>query len=338
MADPRFYAAALPLTLKELAELSRAEMRGDADAVFKDAAPLAQAGPDHVSFLDNMHYADAFGTSKAGACIVRPGMEKKAPADMSLLLTDDPYDGYARVARAFYPPPPPSAAVSSHAVIDLSATLGRDCQVDAGAVIGAGAEIGQRCRIGAHAVIGDGVVLGDDCLIGPSASLAYALVGNRVIIHAGARIGQDGFGFAPGAEGHLKVPQLGRVIIGDDVEIGANTTIDRGTGPDTVIGEGAKIDNLVQIAHNVRVGRGCMMAALVGISGSTTIGDFAMIGGQVGFAGHLRIGNGVRIAAQSGLMRDVEAGKTVGGSPAVPMRQWLRGVARLERLAMKKGG
>ena len=338
MADPRFYVAARPLTLKELAELSQAEMRGDADAVFTDVAPLAQAGPDHVGFLDNMRYADAFSASKAGACIVRPDMEKKAPADMALLLTDDPYGGYARVAQAFYPPPPPSAAVSSEAVIDETASLGRDCRVDAGAVIGPGAEIGHRCHIGAHAVIGEGVVLGDDCLIGPSASLACALVGKRVIIHAGACIGQDGFGFAPGAQGHLKVPQLGRVIIEDDVEIGANTTIDRGTGPDTVIGEGAKIDNLVQIAHNVRVGRGCMMAAQVGISGSTTVGDFAMIGGQAGFAGHLRIGNGVRIAAQSGLMRDVEAGKTVGGSPAVPMRQWLRGVARLERMAMKKGG
>ncbi|MCH7485981.1 MAG: UDP-3-O-(3-hydroxymyristoyl)glucosamine N-acyltransferase [Proteobacteria bacterium] len=338
MADPRFYVAALPLTLKELAELSRAEARGDADAVFTDVAPLAQAGPDHVSFLDNMRYADAFSASKAGACIVRPDMEKKAPEDMALLLTDDPYGGYARVARAFYPPPPPSAAVSSLAVIDETASLGRDCRVDAGAVIGPGAEIGHRCHIGAHAVIGEGVVLGDDCLIGPSASLACALVGKRVIIHAGACIGQDGFGFAPGAQGHLKVPQLGRVIIEDDVEIGANTTIDRGTGPDTVIGEGAKIDNLVQIAHNVRVGRGCMMAAQVGISGSTTVGDFSMIGGQAGFAGHLRIGDGTRIAAQSGLMRDVEAGSTVGGSPAVPMRQWLRGVARLERMAKKKGG
>ena len=338
MADPRFYVAARPLTLKELAEHSQAEARGNPDAVFTDVAPLAQAGPDHVSFLDNMRYADAFRASKAGACVVRPDMEKKAPADMALLLTDDPYGGYARVARAFYPPPPPSAAVSSQAVIDETASLGRDCRVDAGAVIGPGAEIGHRCQIGAHAVIGEGVVLGDDCLIGPSASLACALVGKRVIIHAGACIGQDGFGFAPGAQGHLKVPQLGRVIIEDDVEIGANTTIDRGTGPDTVICEGAKIDNLVQIAHNVRVGRGCMMAAQVGISGSTTVGEFAMIGGQVGFAGHLRIGDGASIAAQSGLMRDVEAGSTVGGSPAVPMRQWLRGVAHLERMAKKKGG
>lgn len=338
MADPRFYDTPPPLTLKDLADLAQAEIRGDAEAIFTDVAALETAGHDHVSFLDNVRYSDAFAASKAGACIVSPGMEKKAPANMALLLTDDPYRGYARVAHAFYPPAQPSTAVSTQAVIDDTASLGRDCLVGPGAVIGAGAEIGQRCRIGAHAVIGAGVVLGDECLIGPSASLAYALVGKRVIIHAGARIGQDGFGFAPGAQGHLKVPQLGRVIIEDDVEIGANTTIDRGSGPDTVIGEGAKIDNLVQIAHNVRIGRGCMMAAQVGISGSTTLGDFAMIGGQVGFAGHLHIGDGVSIAAQSGLMRDVEAGMTVGGSPAVPMRQWLRSVSRLERMGMKKGG
>ena len=337
MADHRFYDAARPLTLKELAEISQAEIRGEPGAVFTDVAPLAQAGPEHVSFLDNMHYADAFSASKAGACIVRPDMEKKAPSAMALLLTDDPYGGYARVARTFYPPSPPSAALSSLAVIDETASLGRDCRVDPGAVIGPGAEIGHRCHIGAHAVIGEGVVLGDDCLVGSSVSLACALVGKRVIIHAGACVGQDGFGFAPGAQGHLKIPQLGRVIIEDDVEIGANTTIDRGTGPDTVIGAGAKIDNLVQIAHNVRVGRGCMMAAQVGISGSTTVGDFAMIGGQAGFAGHLRIGDGARIAAQSGLMRDVEAGSTVGGTPAVPMRRWLRGVAHLESMARKKG-
>jgi UDP-3-O-[3-hydroxymyristoyl] glucosamine N-acyltransferase len=337
MADPRFYDTPLPLTLKDLADLTQAEMRGDAEAIFTDVAPLEAAGHDHVSFLDNRRYTDAFRASKAGACIVSPDMEKKAPAGMALLLTDDPYRGYARVAHAFYPPPP-STAVSTQAVIDETASLGPDCLVGPGAVIGPGAEIGRRCRIGAHSVIGAGVVLGDDCLIGPSASLAYALVGKGVIIHAGACIGQDGFGFAPGAQGHLKVPQLGRVIIGDDVEIGANTTIDRGSGPDTVIGAGAKIDNLVQIAHNVRIGQGCMMAAHVGISGSTTIGDFAMIGGQVGFAGHLQIGDGVRIAAQSGLMRDVESGMTVGGSPAVPMRQFLRGVARLERMGMKKGG
>ncbi len=333
MADPRFYVAARPLTLKELAEHSQAEVRGDPDAVFTDVAPLAQAGPDHVSFLDNMRYADAFSASKAGACIVRPDMEKKAPADMSLLLTEDPYDGYARVAQAYYPPPPPSAAVSSQAVIDETASLGRDCLVDTGAVIGPGAEIGHRCHIGAHAVIGEGVVLGDDCLIGPSASLACALVGKRVIIHAGACIGQDGFGFAPGAQGHLKVPQLGRVIIEDDVEIGANTTIDRGALDDTVVGAGTKIDNLVQVAHNVRIGRNCLIMAQVGIAGSTVVQDDAILAGQAGLADHLTVGAGARVAAQSGVIGDIPAGATVSGYPARNHREVLRNAAALKRLA-----
>ena len=159
-----------------------------------------------------------------------------------------------------------------------------------------------------------------------------------MLIHAGVRIGQDGFGFATGAEGHVKVPQLGRVIIGDDVEIGANTTIDRGAGPDTVIGAGTQIDNLVQIGHNVVLGRGCVVVAQVGISGSTKVGDYVVIGGQVGLAGHLSIGNKVRIAAQSGVMRDVAEGETVGGSPATTMRDWLRRVAIVDRLARKGKG
>lgn len=177
-----------------------------------------------------------------------------------------------------------------------------------------------------------GVAVGPSCRIGAGAVLQNCLVGARVIIHPGVRVGQDGFGFAPGPGGHLKVPQLGRVLIEDDVEIGANTTIDRGTGPDTVIGAGTKIDNLVQIAHNVRLGRGCIVVSQVGISGSTEIGDFVMIGGQAGLTGHLHVGAGARIAAQSGVMRDIEPGTEVGGSPAKPVKAWLKEVATLERL------
>ncbi len=340
MADPRFYSVAGPFTLKKLAGISQAQIGGDADsdALFSDVAPLASAGPDHVAFLDNRRYLDAFMTTKAGACLVHPDLAPKGPRGTALLLTPEPYRGYARVACAFYPAAPPEAAVAPSAVVDDTAALGAGCRVEAGAVIGAGAQIGRRCHIGANAVIGDGVVLGDDCVVGRLASLACCIVGARVVIHAGVRIGEDGFGFAVGGQEPLKVPQLGRVLIEDDVEIGANSTIDRGSGPDTVIGAGTKIDNLVQIAHNVQLGRSCMVVAQVGISGSTTVGESVMMGGQAGLTGHLRIGSGARIAAQSGVMRDVEPGADVGGSPAAPVRQWLRGVAVVERMARKKGG
>lgn len=338
MPDPRFYSVAGPFALKRLAEIAGAEIAGRADpeALFADVAPLSSAGPDDVGFLDNKRYVDAFSRSGAGACLVHPDYAVKAPSGMALLLTEEPYHGYAHVARAFHPITPPDPVIAASAVIDPSASVGTGCRIDPGAVIGANSDIGERCHIGANACIGVGVVLGADCFIGAAASLTHSLVGERVTVHAGARIGQDGFGFALGAKGHTKVVQLGRVVIEDDVEIGANTAIDRGTGPDTVIGAGTKIDNLVQIAHNVRLGRGCIVVSQVGISGSTTVDDFAMFGGQAGLTGHLHIGAGARIAAQSGVMRNLPPKAEVGGSPAMPIRTWLRGVAAVERLARKR--
>ena len=338
MADPRFFRVAGSFTLKQLAEIAGAEMVAGAgeDSVFTDVAPLASAGPDQISFLDNKRYVRVFANSRAGACLVDPAHAAKAPPTMAPLLSKDPYESYARVAQAFYPDPALEPQLAAGATIDPTARIGEGSRIDEGAVIGARVEIGVGCHVGAGAVIGEGVVIGEDTVIGPLASLSHCIIGARVLLHPGARIGQRGFGFAMASSGHVKVPQLGRVIVHDDVEIGANSTIDRGTGPDTVIGPGCMIDNLVQIGHNVQLGRGCVVVAQAGISGSTVLDDFVVVAAQAGLTGHLKIGKGVQIAAQSGVMRDVEAGLRICGAPAVPVRQFFRQVATLQRLAEAK--
>ena len=345
MSDPIFFPRAAPVPLSLVLEWSQAPAPAGADLArtFSSAGPLDLAGPDCISFLDNARYAGALAATGAGAVLVAPRHAARVPVGTVALVVEDPYHAYARVVARLHPEAvrPQSVfgakGISPGAFVHPDARLEAGVDVDPGAVIGPRAEIGAGTLIAAHAVIGPDVRIGRDCSIGPHASLVHCLAGNRVIIHAGARIGQDGFGFAMGPRGHLKVPQIGRVVIQDDVEIGANSTIDRGANRDTLIGEGTKIDNLVQIGHNVVIGRHCVIVALTGISGSTKLGDFVVIGGQAGVAGHMDIGAGAQIAAQAGVMTDVPAGGRWGGTPARPMREFFRTLAGIEKLLRNSG-
>lgn len=338
MADPRFFQRSGPFTLGHLASVTGAQIgRGDADLLIHDVAPLDSAGPGHLSFLDNIRYRDAFRASKAAAAFVVPELANDAPDGMALLVTKTPYKANALAAQAFYPDVWPEPAIAKTATIHPEARIGQGCIIEDNVVIAAGAEIGNGCWIEANTVIGRNVTLGQRCRIGANATLSHCQIGQATRLYPGVRVGQDGFGFAIDPAGYIKVPQLGRVIIGDHVEIGANTTIDRGASSDTVIGDGTWIDNLVQLGHNVRIGRGCVIVAQTGIAGSTVIDDYVFMGGQVGIAGHLKVGKGAKIAAQSGVMRDVSPGTEMMGSPALPIKLFMRQIAMLNRMIKKPG-
>ena len=337
MEHPGFFERAGPLSVAAIAERLGATLASGTDAaqLITDIRPLDEAKPGHLTFLDNRKYLPQLAAARASAILIAPAFASRVPFGAAVLQLKNPYRGFAQALALFYPEAMrPKTAMSERGdpLVHPSARIETGVRIEPGAVIGREAWIGAGTTIAAGAVIGYRVTIGRDSYIGPSASIIHALIGDRVVIHSGVRIGQDGFGFAMGAGGHLKVPQIGRVIIQDDVEIGANSAVDRGALKDTIIGEGTKIDNLVQIGHNVVIGRHCVIVGQCGIAGSSELADFVVMGGQAGVAGHIKVGVGARIAGASHAKDDVPAGSRMIGTPAKTLREWAKQELRLKRL------
>jgi UDP-3-O-[3-hydroxymyristoyl] glucosamine N-acyltransferase len=330
--DARFFRRTGPHSLSAIASLLGTQAL-EPERLIHGVAPLQTAGPEDVSFLDNRRYVELLAGTRAGAVILHPDFAARVPEGTIALVTPEPYVGWAKVAALFHPFAQAQAGIHPAAIIDPTAEIDPQAEIGAGAVIGARVRIGSGSIVGPLACIGDGVIIGRDCRIHAQVTLSHAILGDRVVLYPGARIGQDGFGFAISREGFTPVPQLGRVLIGDGAEIGANATIDRGSAQDTVIGPGVHIDNLVQIAHNVNIGAHAVIVAQAGVSGSTTIGPQVMIAAQAGLTGHLTIGAGARIGAQSGVMADVGPGEEVLGAPAQNAKSFFREVVTLRKLA-----
>lgn len=334
MPDPRFFESLGPVSLGDLAAATGAELtQADlSDRSIQGVSILTRSAPDRITFLSDRRHAALLSESRAGACFVSPRDVDAVPQGCATLLTPSPQAAYAAAALRLHRPrlSTGGAAVSPEAVLEEGVVL------SPGVVIGAGARIGRGTSIGANSVVGPGVAIGRDCVIGPNVTIGFTLAGDRVRILAGAVVGEPGFGATVGPKGLIDIPQLGRVILQDGVTIGANSCIDRGAFDDTVIGENTKIDNLVQIAHNVRVGRNCVMAAHTGISGSVTVGEGVQFGGRAGVADHVDIGAGARIAAAAGIMKNVPAGETWGGSPGRPLKRWMRETAWIAKMANRR--
>ncbi len=340
MADPRFYDNRGPFTLLELCEAVKVALPASADGRAKilDLASLAGAGPDHLTFFAGATHGGDLAQTGAGFCFVpaKTARPLQVRSGLTALPCASVQHAFAVAARMFYPDSG-LVAWSQQAPIDPSAKIGANVVLGPGVVVGPHAEIGEGTRIGPNTVVGRGVGVGRGCEIGSNCTIANAYIGDEVLILPGAQIGQPGFGFASGPNGHLKIPQLGRVIVQDRVEIGACTTIDRGALGDTVIGEGTKLDNLIQIGHNTHIGRHGIVVSQTGIAGSCELGDFVVIGPQVGLADHVKIGSGARIAARSASQQGVEVpgGQDYGGAPLKPVREWIREIHALTNLAKK---
>lgn len=337
MIDSRFYKNNGPFSLAQIAEICGASLvdKTKADVIINDMATIFSGGEGEISFFFDKKKKDAAASIKTTACVTSKDFVNLIPQGVIVLISDNPHDSFVKLNYAMYTEILPEPGISSTATIASTAKIGQNCYIGEGVVIGENVEIGDNCRLEPNSVIYEGCKLGNNCRVGANANIMHAIIGNNVYIYGGARIGWDGFGFKTIMGQHKRIPQLGRVIIGNDVEIGANSCIDRGAMDDTVIGDGCRIDNLVQVAHNDKLGRGCILVAQVGVAGSCTFGDYVVCGGQAGFADHLNIGSQAQIGAQSGLMRDVEAGAIVMGTPAIGLRDFMKQTAYIQKMIKK---
>jgi UDP-3-O-[3-hydroxymyristoyl] glucosamine N-acyltransferase len=319
----------------EVASWVDGRVLGDGAVRVRGVAPIEEAGPTELTFLAGRRNLPSLRASAAGVVLLRPEFQEAAAGPAARIVVAEPLAAFITVVQRFYPEPAPSPSVHPTVVVGRGATWGEGVELAPRAVLGRGVQLGDRVRIGTSCVVGDDVVIGDDTELVASVTVyPQTTIGARVLVHGGTVIGADGFGFVPSADGqHTKIPHIGRVVIEDDVELGANCTVDRGSLGDTVIGTGTKIDNLVHIAHNVRIGRGCLIAAQSGIAGSSVLEDGVVIGGQAGITDHCRIGTGAQVGAQGGVINSLDPGSRFSGTPARPVSEWLRGEAAQPRLA-----
>lgn len=323
----------MEFTAKQIAELIQGRIEGNEDAKVSDFAKIEEGKPGAISFLANPKYIHYIYETKSSVVLVNDDAVFDKPVVPTLIRVPNAYEAVAKLLQIYQAMQPKKTGIDSLAYIDAEAEVGEDCYVGAFAYIGKGAKIGKGSQIFPHAYIGDGVVLGEGCQIYPKVTIYHGCrLGNNVTIHAGSVIGADGFGFAPNTDGYEKIPQIGIVMIEDNVEIGANTCIDRSTMGQTLIRKGVKLDNLIQVAHNVEIGENTVMSAQVGVAGSQKIGAWCMVGGQVGFSGHHKVGDRVMIGAQSGILGDLKDGDVVMGYPAMDSKTFMKSSAIMRRL------
>ncbi|HAT1659715.1 TPA: UDP-3-O-(3-hydroxymyristoyl)glucosamine N-acyltransferase [Legionella pneumophila] len=338
MSNYQFTKPAGPFRLSELAQISGATLHEGKGETFtvSGLAKISEATTNDLVMLHQKKYVKELKNTAARACIIGPDYVKFAPDNMYFLVHPNPYKAFALIAQAFYPVQEPSSFIAPSAIIESTALIGSDCSIAHGAYIGNQTRIGKKCKIGVNTYIGDGVTIGDNCIIEDNVSIRHAVIGNNAVVHPGARIGQDGFGFASDANGHYKIPHAGGVIIGNHVEIGANTCIDRGSLDNTVIEDWCRLDNLVQVGHNVKIGKGSVIVAQVGIAGSTELGEHVTLAGQVGVIGHLKIGKGATVLASGKVYKNVKSGDRVGGHPAVSISDWQKQIRFLKTAIKSK--